>query len=94
MAAKPKTFADWNSLHNDDVKVPAKITAALITMLKEHPESWEYEGDFAKRAGVGQAQLAAYREQFKDHIVTAKIDSRPRLTWFADKKVAKKARGE
>lgn len=95
MASKAKTIADFKAAHDPDVIVPTKIRAALASLVKEGAENWEYELDFAKRAGINNTQLGAYRDQFSDHIVLAANTGRtPKRAWVGDAKVAKKLRGE
>ncbi len=92
----PKTLADFNAEHNPDVKIPAKIRAALAALLAEGREAWEYESDFMKRcAGIGNGNFAKYRTQFDRHIVVVKPNGNTaKNIWFADPKVAAKARGQ
>lgn len=97
MVAKPvKDIAMFRELHDKDVIVPRKIRAALEALLKDGPESWEYEGDLIKMSGISQTDMSKYREQFLDHIVAAPGTSNRagRNVWFAAIKVAKKIRGE
>jgi hypothetical protein len=91
-----KTLADFNAEHNPDVKIPAKIRAAIAALLAEGKEAWEYESDFMKRCpGIGNGNFAKYRAQFEKHIVVVKQDGRnAKNVWFADPKVAAKARGQ
>lgn len=92
----PKTLADFRAAHDPDVIVPNKIRAALAAMEKDGPEQWAYELDFIRLAGLGQAQIAAYRDRFLQHIVdTSAVNGRsPKRVWFATAKAAKAARGE
>lgn len=87
---KPRTIADFRAAHDPDIIVPAKFKAAFEAMEKLGPEHFLYENEFQKLAGVGQAQLAAYRDQFSMHITetpekkrvywpTAKVASRMRI---------------
>jgi hypothetical protein len=93
--AKGKTLADFRAQHDPDVVVPNKIKAALASLAKEGAEAWDYEMDFMKRAGISTTQVGAFREQFSDHVVEARTvgGKSPRKVWFADPKVAAKARG-
>jgi hypothetical protein len=97
-AAKPKarSIADFRAAHDKDIIVPAKIQAALDALLKTGPEHYEYEADFVKLAGISQGEIAAYREQFVDHIVLAPPThgKTARRAYFGSAKVAKKLRGE
>jgi hypothetical protein len=88
-------LAAFQAEHNPDVKIPAKIKAGLASLLAEGKESAEYEVDFASRCGLGVAFLSKYRDQFSKHIVSVRLDGRstPKNVWFADVKVAAKARG-
>lgn len=97
MATKTvKTLADFRAAHDRNVIVPNKIRAALAALLKEGPENYEYESDLIRRAGISQTDMGEYRDLFVDHIVTTPSlrGKSGRRVWFADPKVAKKARGE
>lgn len=93
---KGKTLGDFRAVHDLNVIVPNKIRAALAAMLKESNEQWEYEVDFMKRATISPTNIAAFRDQFAEHIVqTPHVHGRQsKRVWFADPKVARKARGE
>ena len=93
MSQKPvgKTLADFRSAHDKNVIVPSKIKKALADMESEHPENWAYEADVIKRAGISQTDMAAFREQFADHIVETSGKTSKRV-WFASAKVAAKVR--
>jgi hypothetical protein len=88
-------LASFQAEHNPDVKIPLKIRAGLASLLAEGKESAEYEADFAARCGLGANLLGKYRAQFEKHIVVVKMDGRGngKNVWFADVKVAAKARG-
>ncbi len=89
-----KSVADFKALFHEDVKVPAKIKAAIASLAAEGPEAWEYEVDFLKRAGVSTTQLAAYRGQFEKFFVAVRETrgKSERRVWFGDSKVADKVR--
>lgn len=92
-----KTLADFNSEYDPDIRIPSQIRAGLASLLKEGPESWEYEQDFLRRCGkgVGNSNITVYRPLFTKHIVEVKAQAGKNLkrVWFADVKVAAKARG-
>lgn len=91
---KTKTLADFKGSFDPDVVIPRKIKDALAAMLKDGPEHWEFEVDLIKRTGISVVQFARYREQFVAHVVEVQEANRaPRRVWFADPKVAAKARG-
>lgn len=96
MAAKAKDITAWREQHDKDVIVPKKIQAAIESMRKDGPETWEYESDFIKRAGISQTDMGRYRERFIKHIVPTPVTTgrSARNCWFADAKVAGKLRGE
>lgn len=77
------------------VIVPNKVRAAFAAMAKDSPEAWLEEADFADKAGVTKEELRPHREEFDTHIVEVKLKGRsaPKRIWFADSKVAAKARG-
>lgn len=94
-APKGRTLGDFNAEHNPDVRIPEKIRAALKSLLAEGTESWEYELDFLRRVGpgVGNTNIGKYRPLFDKHIVTVRINGKnSKNVWFADVKVATKAR--
>lgn len=88
----PNTLSSFKSAHDKNVIIPSKIRAAFATMLKESPEAWRYEGEMITLAGISTTEMGAFRSQFEDHIVDTKGGVKKRV-WFADSKVAAKARG-
>jgi len=94
MASKlaPRTLSDFRAAHDPSVMIPQRIKKALSDMLKEHSEYWEYESDFLRRAGVANSIVGAFRDDFAEHIVETR-GKNPKRVWFADPKVAAKARG-
>jgi hypothetical protein len=91
-----KTLADFKAEYDPDIRIPALINAGLKSLLAEGPEAWEYEIDFIRRCGpgVGLATMALYREKFAKHFVEVKHGGKnPKRVWFADVKIAAKARG-
>lgn len=87
-------LAAFKSTHDPKVVVPNKIRAALANMAKANVESWLTEEDFIKQADVSDAEIRTQREAFDDHIVEVKRKGRSSNArfWFADVKVAAKAR--
>lgn len=94
LAKKPaaRTLDDFRAAHDRNVIVPAKIRKALADMEAEHGESWEYELDFMRRAGISQTDVGMFRPQFEAHVVETG-GRNPKKVWFASAKVAEKARG-
>lgn len=94
--AKPaaKNLADFRASHDPAVVVPNRIKSAIDSLRKDGPEAWEYEKDFLMRAHINAQQVAGYREQFLPHIVAVRSNGVEKRIWFADPKVASKARGE
>lgn len=94
-AKKANTLADFKSQFDPATVIPNKIRTAIASLGKEGQEAWEYEQDFLKRANLAPPHLAVYRTQFEKHIVEVRERNRnPRKIWFADVKVAARARGE
>lgn len=89
-----KTLADFRSKYDRSVVVPNKIRTALQALLKqEGPQAWEMEGDFVKRAGVSQADISKYREEFVKHVVVVREAGKSeRKVWFADARIASQVR--
>lgn len=98
MATKQKptytTLADFQAANNPDIKIPAKIRAGLESLLAEGKEAAEYETEFCRRAGISPSVVGKYRDQFAKHILSVRPDGRStsKNVWFADAKVAEKAR--
>jgi len=88
-----KTLSDFRAAHDRNVIVPAKIKKALTEMEAEHPENWEYELDFMRRASISQTDIGTFRPQFANHVVETG-GKNPKKVWFASAKVAEKARGK
>ena len=90
------SLADFQAAHNPDIKIPAKIRTGLESLLAEGKESAEYETEFCRRAGIGPSVIGKYREQFAKHVVPVRPEgsSSTKNVWFADIKIAAKARGE
>lgn len=94
--AAGRTLASFRSAHDPDVKIPEAIKAGLASLLAEGVESWDYEMDFIQRCtGVATSNIGKYRHMFEKHIVVAKINGKlTKNVWFADIKVAARARGQ
>jgi len=88
----PRTLSDFRAAHDPNVMIPQRIRKALADMAKEHPESWAYEQEFLSRAGVANNFISAFRDEFAEYIVETR-GKNPKRVWFADPKVANKARG-
>jgi hypothetical protein len=65
-----KSLEEFRQAHDKNYIVPRKIKEALAKL----GESWEYEVDFMKLAGVSTTDLVNFREQFEEHIVTVKVN--------------------
>jgi hypothetical protein len=91
-----KNLASFKAEYDPDIRIPALIAAGIKSLLAEGFESWEYEQDFLRRCGpgVGNSNITKYRPLFEKHIVEVKQGRKnPKRIWFADPKVAAKARG-
>lgn len=65
-----RSLEDFRAAHDKNFIVPKKIKDALSKL----GDSWEYEVDFIKIAGVSALDAAAFRDQFENHIVTVKVN--------------------
>lgn len=95
--AAPRSVNSFRLAHVKTVHVPAKISAALEAMQKEHgSEHYEYEDEFAARAKISVLELRAMRERFKAHVVEAPTIGKKsvRYAWFATAQAAKVASKE
>lgn len=90
-----KSLAAFKQIYDPNVRVPSAIRAVLEVMIKEDGlEAWDYETAVAKRAGISTTQMGLFREEFDKHILSVKEPGRSeKRVWFADAKVAAKARG-
>jgi hypothetical protein len=90
LVSKGKTLEEFRSAHDKNYIVPKKIKEALAKL----GESWEYEVDFMKLAGVSTTDLVNFREQFDAHIVAVKINgsSHRRNVWAGTTAFAAKLR--
>lgn len=83
-----KSLEAFRAAHDKNYIVPGKINGALT---KLGAEGWEYEVDFMKLAQLSTTDLAAFRDQFTDHIV--EVGGRnPKRVWVGTKAFAKKLR--
>lgn len=70
--------------------IPSKIRAALTAM----GDTWLYETEFIKQAGVSTPELGDYRDQFNDHVLEVRARGKaPRRIWAGTVKLATKMRG-
>lgn len=87
---KPKigrTYQEFRETHDKDYIVPNRIRDAL----KALGDSWMYEAEFAKHAGLSQTDLSTYREEFlEDHTI---VVDRTRRIWCGTKRFKGKLSG-
>jgi hypothetical protein len=92
VAVKPfksaMTIDEFGSKHDKAVFVPTRI----IQTLKMLGDAGMYEIDFLREAKVSATDIAAFREQFDEHIVVVRLDGKPKNVWFGNKATAAKAR--
>lgn len=91
-----KNLDDFKSEYDPSVRIPKAIKAGLAALLATGRESWEYEVEFIRRCGngVSNTSLAQYRGPFEKHIVEVRQGGKNnKRVWFADVKIAAKARG-
>jgi hypothetical protein len=77
-----KPLSKFRELHDRTFIVPRRIKEAL----KRIGNGWEYEREFCSVAGVSTNDIAAYREQFKDHVV--QIERSGKRAWTGSKAMA------
>lgn len=83
-----RTLEAFANEYDDDVKIPAKIKAALETL----GDSWVYEQELLRIAAISTTQLAAYRERFKEYWVPTSNDTRGKKVWAGTPAFAKQLR--
>jgi hypothetical protein len=86
--SKGRSLDEFANLHDKATIVPRKIRDALTQL----GDSWEYETDFMRRAGLSPTDLARYREPFLDHCVMVP-GRNPKRAWAGTLKFAAKLRG-
>lgn len=82
-----RTLAEFRAQFDKDFIVPRKIKFALKAL---GASGWDYEQQFAKRAGVSLCDLANYREQFAEHLVVLKRDGK--RAWAGTPRMASEMR--
>lgn len=83
-----RSLADFRATHDKAYIVPAKIKATLAAL----GESWLYEAEFIKACGLTAPDVAAFRDQFADHLVDVRHEGRRRAVWAGTKAMAGKLR--
>lgn len=82
-----RTLADFRSEHDKSFIVPQRIRDAL----KKLGNGWEYEVGFMRLASLSTTDLAAYRDEFSDHIVMVGGRNTKRV-WVGTKELAAQMR--
>ena len=86
------TLEKWRSVHDKSVVIPRLMKAAIDKLVAPGAEdTWLYDQDFLKLAGVCVTDGAKYREQFEAHIVMT-AGKNPKRAWFGNVKDAAEAR--
>ena len=80
-----RSLADFMNEYDKDTIVPQKIDEALE---KIGADGWVYESEFVKIAGVSFMDLGTYRDEYADHIVFIKRDSK--RVWAGSAELARK----
>jgi len=86
MIKKGKTLSDFRAIYDKSTIVPAKVKAGLKDL---GASGWDYEALFSKAIGVSLSDLAMFRDQFADHVVSLKEGRR---IWAGSVCVAKQMR--
>lgn len=86
-ASQGRSLAEFRATYDKDTIIPQRIDAGLAQLGKD---GWAYEIEFVKLAGVGLAQLAAYRDAYAEHVVTLNRESK--RAWAGSKALAAKMR--
>lgn len=82
-----RSMREFRKEFDKDLIVPNKIRAGL----KALGAGWEYEVPFAKASGISLQDLAIYREQFADHVVLIRRDSK--RAWAGTVDIANEMKG-
>lgn len=86
------TLDTWQSKHDKRVVIPRLMKAALDKLAApDADDTWLYDQDFLKLAGVCVTDGAKYRDQFAAHIVMT-AGKNPKRAWFGHLKDAAAAR--
>jgi hypothetical protein len=95
-ATKPRTAADFKAMYDRDTIVTGKIRAGLQALLKIGPEHHAADEEFRALCGLQGAQLADYRDQFKQHwFIPPNVqggNKTAKRVWFGNAKVAARLR--
>lgn len=85
----PNKLSDLAALHDEKVRIPAKIRVGL-KLMTDGGHAWMYEEDLRKLTGLSPVAMRDYREEFKTYWATmpatnGKRDARK--VWFATPKL-------
>lgn len=82
-----RSLSEFRAVYDKDTIIPQRIDAALVQLGKD---GWAYEMEFVKLAGLGLAQLAAYRDAYAEYVVSLNRESK--RAWAGSKALAAKMR--
>lgn len=77
-----RSLTAFKKAHDKDTIIPEKIRLAL----KELGNSWLYESEFVRSAGVSYTDMNTYREMFDEHVVFIREDKK--RVWAGTKALA------
>lgn len=84
-----KSLEAFRAAHDKSYIIPVRIAKALAAL----GDSWEYEGEFMKRAGIAPCDISTFRDQFRDHWLEVKTSARNvKRVWAGTSKLAAKLR--
>lgn len=86
-ASVGKSLQEFRNAHDKSFWVPQRLREALDKL----GDSWEYEAGILKLAQLSTTDLAAYREQFEEHIVMTS-GRNPKRVWCGSAEMANKLR--
>ena len=66
------SLVDFRNAYDKDTIIPRKIREALESI----GSGWVYESELTRISGVGYADLGMYRDEFADHVVFIKRESK------------------
>jgi hypothetical protein len=90
--SKGNTLDKWRSVHDKSVVIPRLIQAAIDKLAApDADDTWLYDQDFLKLAGVCVTDAARYRAPFEANIVMT-AGKNPKRAWFGSTKDAAEAR--
>lgn len=95
MPKKTRNLKDFSAQYDRKMQVRKRLTDALVALRKLGREEWRSERELIDSVSVSCKDIGELRPEFEAHIVIVPSAARGKVIkriWFADPRVAAKAR--